>query len=67
MRLHKQGTIARTALLATATAFGLACSDPASAQIAQQINLATDDNTFLVVRGLRRRRTSIRTSSIRGG
>ena len=48
MRLHKQGTIARTALLATATAFGLACSDPASAHIAQQINLATDDNTFLV-------------------
>ena len=51
MRLHKQGTIARTALLATATAFGLACSDPASAQIAQQINLATDDNTFLVSQG----------------
>ncbi len=51
MRLYKQGTSVRGALFATAAAFGLACSSQAWGQIAQQINLTTDDNTFLVSQG----------------
>ena len=51
MRLYKQGTSVRRVLLATAAAFGLACSSQAWGQVAQQINLTTDDNTFLVSQG----------------
>jgi uncharacterized protein (TIGR03118 family) len=51
MRLHKQGTSVRRALFATAAAFGLACSSQAWGQVAQQINLTTDSNTFLVSQG----------------
>jgi len=51
MRLRIDRARLRTALLATAAAFALPCSTQALGQIAQQIDLVTDDNAFLVSQG----------------
>jgi uncharacterized protein (TIGR03118 family) len=51
MRLRNKGTPVRTALLAGAAALAFSFSTDAAAQIAQQINLTTDDNSFLISQG----------------
>ena len=52
MYLRKQGAGQRAALYAAACAIALACSTAATAQIAQQVDLVTDDNAFLTSQGL---------------
>ena len=51
MRLRQKGRPVRAALLASAATLALPFSTQALGQIAQQINLTTDDNTFLVSQG----------------
>jgi len=52
MRLRRNEASTRTALFAAAAAILLPCSTQAVGQIAQQINLVTDSNAFLVSQGL---------------
>src|SRR4051794_20794271 len=51
MRLRTDRARLRTAIFAGVAAIALPCSTQALSQIAQQINLVTDDNTFLVSQG----------------
>jgi uncharacterized protein (TIGR03118 family) len=52
MHVRRKGVGLRTAFYAAACAIALACSTEAAAQIAQQIDLVTDDNVFLTSQGM---------------
>jgi uncharacterized protein (TIGR03118 family) len=52
MHVRKTGVGLRSALYGAACALALACSTEAAAQIAQQIDLVTDDNGFLTSQGM---------------